>query len=69
MIKKIFNSPHVLWQTPDTEVDLPNEAIAGCVDSGGTIVLTQGDNELVVNKATVPDLCKLLKQLAKVKIP
>jgi hypothetical protein len=41
MIEKLFNHPHLLHQTPDSETDVANEAIAGQIDNGGTIVLSQ----------------------------
>jgi hypothetical protein len=67
MIAKLFNQPHVLWQTPDDGQDVPNDALAAYVDNGGSICVRQGDAEIVIGKATVPELCKLLKQLAAVQ--
>lgn len=65
MIGRIFNEAHVIWQEiRDDAVDMPNEAIAVCIDNGGTIVIRQRGEEICLNKETVPDLVKLLKQLA-----
>jgi len=64
MIRRQFNHPHVLWQRTDHDGEMPNDAIAACIDNGGTILIQQGSAEIVLSKASVNDLCKLLKQLA-----
>lgn len=64
MIRKMFSQPHVLYQTADYDNELSNSALAVSIDSGGTLVITQEDRDIVLNMATVPELCKLLKQLA-----
>lgn len=66
MIRKLFNQPHVLYQTSD-EVGIYNDPIAVHVDSGGTIVLTQQDADICIDAASVPELCRLLKKLAEGK--
>lgn len=63
MITKLFNHPRVLWQTADEADEVPNYPVTACVDNGGTIVLGQEDQSIVLNRASVPELCKLLKQL------
>jgi hypothetical protein len=50
MIEKLFNHPHLLHQTPDSETDVANEAIAGQIDNGGTIVLSQEGRHIWVNR-------------------
>lgn len=68
MIVKLFNHAHILYQTPDLEGELPNEAIAGHIDNGGTILLEQEGREICISRATVPELCKLLKKLATLEV-
>ena len=63
MIKKLFtNNPHVLWQKSNDDMDWPNEAITICADSVGTICIDQKDQSIVINAASIPELCKLLKK-------
>ena len=67
-IKKLFNNPHVLYQTSDDEFGIAEPAISVCVDAGGLIILNQEDQEILVNRASAKELCKLLhtlKQLAE----
>jgi hypothetical protein len=40
------------------------EAIADHIDNGGTIVLSQEGCHICVNRASAPELCKLLKTLS-----
>ena len=61
MIAKLFNHPHVLYQTPDSDGEIANEAIAGHIDNGGAIILEQEGRHICINRASVPELCKLLK--------
>jgi len=64
--KKLFTQAgqaHVIWQTAP-EGDIPNEAIAIHVDAGGTICIEQDSSTVCLNKEAVPELCKLLKELA-----
>jgi hypothetical protein len=68
MIEKLFNHPHLLHQTPDSETDVANKAIAGQIDNGGTIVLSQEGRHICVNRASVPELYKLLKKLATLEV-
>ncbi len=65
MIKKLFNDPHVLYQSVKDDTDLPESAIAIHVDNAGLICLSQENREIVLNKASVPELCKLLMQITK----
>jgi hypothetical protein len=66
MIEKLFNNPHLLHQTADSDSDLPEAPIAGCIDANGTMVLSQEGRHICINNKSVPELCKLLKQLATV---
>jgi hypothetical protein len=68
MIDKLFNHPHVLYQTADDENDLPELPIGSSLDNFGMIILSQEGNSIVVNRASVPELCKLLRELAKMEI-
>jgi len=63
VIQKLFNHPHVLYQTYENGIEIPEPAIAGCVDAGGFIVITQEDRDIVLNPASVPELCTMLKKL------
>jgi hypothetical protein len=64
MIVKLFNHPHILHQTPDSDTDMANSDIAGHIDNGGTIFLEQEGRSICINRASVPELCKLFKMLA-----
>jgi hypothetical protein len=65
MIEKLFNHPHILHQTaiPDS-CDIPNSPIAGHIDNGGSIVLSQEGRDIVVDRLSVPELCQMLEMLA-----
>jgi len=66
MIVTQFKHPHVMYQTPDDdEMHISEPAIAACVDASGLIILQQGNDTLLVNRASVPELCKLLRTLAR----
>jgi len=62
MITTLFNNPRVLYQTDE---DQPNEAIAASIDNGNSIVLEQEGRHIVIDPDSVPELCKMLKELAK----
>lgn len=68
MIQKLFNHPLVIYQTADSDADRPNPAIAAHIDNGGTICLEQERDTLCIDRGTVPDLIKALKQLQNVKV-
>lgn len=63
MIVKQFRQSHILYQSAADD-DMPNEAVGVCLDNGDTICLNQRDQCIVLNRETVPELCKLLKLLA-----
>ena len=63
MIEQLYNHPHVLYQTADEDPGIAEPAIAGSVDNGGVIVLSQEGRDIIVNQGSVPDLCNLLRKL------
>ncbi len=65
MIEKLFNHPHILHQTANSDMDMPNTPIAACIDASNLIILSQGPAYICIDKKSVPELCILLKKLAK----
>jgi hypothetical protein len=65
MITRLFNHAHVLFQPFDDEHGVAEQAIAASVDSAGSIVLDQEGRHIVIDKASVNELCRLLKKLQK----
>lgn len=63
MIARLFNNPHVLFQPFDDEHGIAEQAIAASVDNSGSIVLEQEGRYIVINRASVNELCKLLRTL------
>jgi hypothetical protein len=63
VITKLFNNPRILSQTADDDDSIEEPAIALHTDAGGLIILNQGGNEILVNKNSVNELCKVLKEL------
>lgn len=63
MITKLFNNPRILSQTADNKHSLEEPAIGLCTDASGLIVLNQGGREIIVNRKSVNELCKVLKEL------
>lgn len=64
MIEKLNNNPHLLHQTADDSDGMEERPIAACTDASGLICLSQEGRTIVLNRATVPELCRLLKRLA-----
>lgn len=64
MITRLFNNPHVLFQTTDDN-GFAEVAIGASVDGGGSIVLEQEERYIVISPAAVPELCKLLRKLQR----
>lgn len=65
MITKLFNNPHVLSQSPD-EADglgIAEPAISASTDASGLIVLVQEGREILVNRKSVPELCRMLRKM------
>lgn len=67
MITKLSsNQPHVLWQSVSEEdCAVPESALAISVDASGIISIQQEADSIILNKASIPELCKLLKKLAE----
>lgn len=66
MIVKLFNnSPHIIYQTGDIDDAFPEIALHVSIDASGMICIGQEERSICITKATVADLCQLLKQLAK----
>lgn len=68
MIEPLLRNAHLLHQTPDDENELPEPPIAVCTDASGLIVLSQEARYIVLNRATVNELRKLLRDQAKREI-
>lgn len=64
MVVELLKKPHVLYQKPDGEFDLPEAAITACVDTGGVVVLGQEGREIVINRASAKELAKLIIKLS-----
>lgn len=67
MIEKLFNHPHLLHQTAAND-HIPNPPIAGYIDNGGTMVISQEGRDICIDRGSVPELCKLLKKLATLEV-
>lgn len=65
MITKLFNHARTLWQKPDGEYEFPEQAISGSTDAIGLIVLEQEGATIRINRASVHELCAMLRDLKK----
>lgn len=65
MITRLFNHAHVLFQTEDDETMVAEHAIGASLDANNIIVLEQEGRHLVINRASVPELRRLLRDLAR----
>lgn len=68
MITRLFNEACVLFQTSDAEFSAPETAIGASVDSSGIIVLEQEGRHIVINRASVNELCRLLRTLRDAEV-
>lgn len=69
MIEKLMQNPHLLHQTPDDpESELPELPIAACTDATGLICISQEGRYIIINRASVNELCKLLRKLQRAEI-
>ncbi len=59
----MFNSPRILWQAT-TEDGLTEVTIGASVDAGDTIVLEQEGRHIAIDPSSVPELRKMLNELA-----
>lgn len=65
MVRTLFERPHILYQTTDDDMSMPEPAIWACVDGGGLVLIGQEGREIVVNKASAKELAKLILDLSK----
>ena len=65
MSTKLFNHARTLQQKPDSECEIPEPAISASVDVSGLIWLEQEGRCILVNRASVPELCTMLRDLKK----
>lgn len=63
-IEMLLNNPRILHQTPDEKDGMPEAPIAICNDATPIIVMSQEGRDIVINLASIPELCKELKKLA-----
>lgn len=64
-ISTLLNAPHLVYQTCDEDMCIPEPAIAVCHDDAPIIVVSQEGREVLVNLETVNDLCRALKQVKR----
>lgn len=64
MITKLFKNPHMLTQEFEEDAGM-EAAIAVSVDASGLIILEQECRHICIQRSSVPELCKLLRMLAK----
>lgn len=65
MIVRQFNSSCVVFQPYHDEYGVAEQAIAVSVDTSGLIVLNQEGREILINRSSVPDLVRVLRELVK----
>lgn len=63
-VTKVLNKGRVVWQIPDEQVGVPEAAVLIHLDNGGTLVLEQENRYIDVSKAAVPEICRVLKEVA-----
>jgi hypothetical protein len=64
MVEILLRNPRILHQKSDDKDGLSEFPIAACTDASGLIVLSQeGRSSLVINRASVPELCQMLRML------
>jgi hypothetical protein len=64
MVRKVWKSARVIWQRAVDDC-VPEAAILAHIDNGGTIVLEQENQSLVISPAAVPELVKVLRTLQR----
>ena len=65
MLCQLSSQPQILYQTPDADFGVTEPAIGISIDAFGLIELRQGSDTILVNRASVRELCKVLRELAK----
>ncbi len=63
IVDRIYNHAHMLYQTADDDRDFPNPSLLIHMDNGDTVCIEQEDRELCLNKATIPELIKVLNKM------
>lgn len=66
MIETLFDNAHLVHQTA-TNDELSNPPIAGMIDRDGTIILSQEGRHICVDAGSIPDFCKMLRDLGAIK--
>ncbi|MFT0140727.1 hypothetical protein ACEK07_45880 [Alcanivoracaceae bacterium MT1] len=62
-IEKLFFAPRLVHQTPDDDMDIAEPPVAVHHDSTPVVVISQEGRDIVLNRASINDLCKALKQV------
>ncbi len=68
MIIEPFNEVNVLYQTADSKCDMANPAIVISMDAGDTVVVNQEGSEICLNKASIPELVKILNKMKNLSV-
>lgn len=63
MITILYNHARVLNQKCGNECAVPEPDIAASLDANSLIILSQGGDEIIINPESVPELCRMLRQL------
>lgn len=65
MIEQLFEHARILHQTPDDDLSIQEMPVAACLDSTGIVCISQEGRHIVLNRASIPEFCKMLRALAK----
>lgn len=65
MIVAQYKSPYVVYQTADTEMNVPEPAIAISTDASGLVIINQEGREVVLNRASIRDLIRAINLALK----
>ena len=63
MIRPTWNHGHVIWQRAADCDEIPEAALLAHIDNGGTLVIEQEEQSIVVSPRAVDELCKVLRKL------
>lgn len=61
-VTHMFNHPRLVSQTPDDIESIAEPSIGISQDTGGLIIMAQEGREILVNRATVKELCKAMQE-------
>lgn len=56
MIVKGYNQVRVIYQAGESDNEIGNEAIMVHIDNGGTLILSQGSDTIVLNRGTLKEI-------------